>query len=84
MVADLKQVEDAPDLRKQDIVKQLERMLEDAKSGAYLSVAYVIYWRGGGTGHGWTVYDRKYEVACLTGEVAALQSDLVKLMSDYE
>lgn len=81
-MAELKQVEDAPVLSKQHIIEHLERMLERAKNGEYLSIATVAYWKGGGTSHGWSLCDRQNEISCLIGEVAALQWGLVKLKSD--
>lgn len=59
-----------------DLIAQLERLLEHARSGELRSMIYIAAWDKNATSHGWTV-DPNQTAVLLLGEAAIAQAEVL-------
>jgi len=61
-----------------DLITRLEAMLEDAKSGELIGVAYVQQWKGDLVNSSWCVADMNARK--LIGEIEFMKRDLLRVV----
>lgn len=70
----IKQVDPSPP--SEQVIKQLERALEDAKAGKIVAFASVYQWDDGGVSNGWAMDHRNTQRFRMVGSMFQMMGDL--------